>query len=128
MPFKSKAQQRLFFAKNPKKAKEWAKETPNMKDLPEKKHPQINPDRKPLRTKIAGDGMFFQKAAQARAGHFFRDLPGRTDGTFHEKSANALMGYGADAAAPAVDMQMNVAPPPPTEAGGGMYGTGQPAR
>ena len=44
MPFKSKAQQRLFFAKEnrgelPKgKAKEWADETPDIKSLPEKKH------------------------------------------------------------------------------------------
>jgi hypothetical protein len=42
MPFKSKAQQKLFFAKEargelPKgKAEEWAKETPNIKNLPEK--------------------------------------------------------------------------------------------
>jgi hypothetical protein len=43
MPFKSKAQQRLFFAKAQQpgsgitedKAKEWAHETPNIKKLPE---------------------------------------------------------------------------------------------
>lgn len=36
MPFKSKAQARLMFAKDPKMAKRWADETPNMKKLPEK--------------------------------------------------------------------------------------------
>lgn len=36
MPFKSKAQQRFMFATMPKKAKEWAKETKNMKKLPNK--------------------------------------------------------------------------------------------
>jgi len=44
MPFKSKAQMGLFFAKEkrgelPKgTAKQWAKETPSIKDLPEKIH------------------------------------------------------------------------------------------
>ena len=37
MPFKSKAQQRFMFAKMPKTAKRWAKETPKMKALPKKK-------------------------------------------------------------------------------------------
>jgi hypothetical protein len=43
MPFKSKSQQRLFFAKEAKgelpkgTAERWAHETPNMKKLPEKK-------------------------------------------------------------------------------------------
>jgi len=36
MPFKSKAQQRFMFATMPKKAKEWANKTPNMKKLPER--------------------------------------------------------------------------------------------
>lgn len=36
MPFKSKAQQGYMFAKMPKTAKKWAKETPNMKALPKK--------------------------------------------------------------------------------------------
>lgn len=35
MPFKSKAQQKYMFAKEPTVAKRWAKETPNMKSLPE---------------------------------------------------------------------------------------------
>jgi len=35
MPFKSKAQQRLMFAKHPKIASKWAKLTPSMKNLPE---------------------------------------------------------------------------------------------
>lgn len=36
MPFKSLAQMRLMYAKNPKMAKEWASKTPNIKSLPEK--------------------------------------------------------------------------------------------
>lgn len=36
MPFKSKAQQRFMFATQPKTAEKWAKETPNMKKLPQK--------------------------------------------------------------------------------------------
>lgn len=35
MPFKSKAQQKEMFANQPKIAKRWAKETPNIKSLPE---------------------------------------------------------------------------------------------
>jgi hypothetical protein len=34
MPFKSKAQQGFMFAKHPKIATRWAKETPRMKSLP----------------------------------------------------------------------------------------------
>lgn len=37
MPFKSKAQAKYMFANMPKKAKEWAKKTKNMKRLPNKK-------------------------------------------------------------------------------------------
>lgn len=37
MPFQSKAQMRMMFAQHPKMAKEWAKETPNIKSLPEHK-------------------------------------------------------------------------------------------
>lgn len=36
MPFKSKAQMREMFANQPEIAKRWAKETPNIKKLPEK--------------------------------------------------------------------------------------------
>ena len=35
MPFKSKAQLREMFANQPKIAERWAKETPNIKGLPE---------------------------------------------------------------------------------------------
>ena len=48
MPFKSKAQQRWMFATNPEKAKEWADETKDIKGLPEKKHPEENPQKKKL--------------------------------------------------------------------------------
>lgn len=37
MPFKSKSQMRLLYAKHPKLAKEFASETKNISDLPEKK-------------------------------------------------------------------------------------------
>lgn len=36
MPFKSKAQQKYMFAKMPKTAKRWAKETSNIKALPKR--------------------------------------------------------------------------------------------
>jgi len=36
MPLKSKAQQGWMFANKPEMAKEWAKETPNLKKLPER--------------------------------------------------------------------------------------------
>jgi hypothetical protein len=37
MPFKSKAQMHWMFAEHPEMAKKWAKHTPNIKKLPEKK-------------------------------------------------------------------------------------------
>ena len=37
MPFKSKAQRRFLFAKDPKVAEEFAKATPKGKKLPERK-------------------------------------------------------------------------------------------
>ena len=37
MPFKSKAQQKWMFSQHPEMAKRWAKETPDIKKLPEKK-------------------------------------------------------------------------------------------
>lgn len=36
MPFKSDSQRRFMYAKHPKIAKEFSKETPKWKDLPEK--------------------------------------------------------------------------------------------
>lgn len=36
MPFKSKAQQKFMFANKPKMAKQWAKETSDIKKLPDK--------------------------------------------------------------------------------------------
>jgi hypothetical protein len=36
MPIRSKAQQRFLFARFPKMAERWAKETPNIKGLPER--------------------------------------------------------------------------------------------
>jgi hypothetical protein len=40
MPFKSKAQARYLFSREPEVAERWAKETPKMKSLPEKKGKQ----------------------------------------------------------------------------------------
>ena len=37
MPFRSKSQLGYMFANHPEIAKRWAKETPNIKSLPEKK-------------------------------------------------------------------------------------------
>lgn len=88
MPFKSKAQQRFMFATDPEKAKRWAKETPDMKKLPEKKHPEMNPNGNKLpEVKTASDGRFFEKRSQPLEGNFFRDMSGRNDGAFYEKSA-----------------------------------------
>jgi hypothetical protein len=41
MPFKSKAQARYLFAKEPEVAKRFAKDTPSMKYIPEKKRAEI---------------------------------------------------------------------------------------
>jgi hypothetical protein len=118
MPIQSKAQQRFLFATHPEMAKEWAKETPDMKSLPEKKHPSVNPKGKKL-DKEASGGLFFAKRAQPKVGHFFRDLPGRDDGTFHKRADD-----GAESEDPEPDLSMNTAPVEDEEAGGGMYGTG----
>lgn len=40
MPFRSKAQQRFLFAKHPRIAKRFAKETKNIKGLPARKRPK----------------------------------------------------------------------------------------
>lgn len=40
MPLENKAQTRFMFWKHPEMAERWAKETPNMKNLPEKKKPE----------------------------------------------------------------------------------------
>jgi hypothetical protein len=37
MPFKSKAQMKYLYANKPEMAKQWAKETPDIKKLPKKK-------------------------------------------------------------------------------------------
>jgi len=116
MPFKSKAQQRFMFATNPEKAKEWASETKSMKSLPEKKHPQVNPQKKnlpPMREKTAG--LFFEKRSQPHEGHFFRDLQGRDDANFHEKSAMTSYAPGQIPSGGGADV---------SPAGGTMYGTG----
>lgn len=73
MPFKSKAQQRFMFSQHPRMAKRWADETKDIKDLPEKLHPDRTVPMK------------------KQAGMFFRDLPGREGGNFY-KAAMAQMG------------------------------------
>ncbi len=37
MPFKSRSQQKFLYARHPAIAERWAKETPDIKNLPEKK-------------------------------------------------------------------------------------------
>lgn len=128
MPFASKAQQRFMYAAHPEKAKEWAKETPNMKDLPEKLHPSVNPKGHKIHGKIASDGMFFQKRAQSSKGRFFRDMAGRDDGLFHEKAAVDDMGDAADGGAGATAAPMGGMDSAGDDAGGGMYGTGKPKK
>lgn len=93
-----------------------------MSDLPEKKHPQQNPDREPVKTELASDGMFFQKRAMARKGHFFRDMVGRDDGAFHQK--RAMDELNAPEAAPSTT-GMGEAPDSGEGTSGGMYGTGR---
>lgn len=60
----------------------------------------------------SSNGMFFEKRAKPKRGRFFRDLEGRDDGTFHEKSA--MLGPKA----PSQTMKI-------TPTGGAMGGAGQ---
>lgn len=46
MPFKSKAQQGFMFSQHPEIAKRWAKETPNIKNLPAKAKAKMKPAKK----------------------------------------------------------------------------------
>lgn len=133
MPFKSKAQQRMMFAKHPRLAKEWAAETPDIKSLPEK----VNEGS--MKKKAESDGRFFEKRALTQKGRFFRDLDGRDDGMFMGKAA-AAPGAGVsdvanDASAAKADQssKLNIgATGAPMGGsgfrgagmGGGMYGTG----
>lgn len=105
-------------------------ENTNMSNAPKKRlQPNLG--------KVAGDGMFFQKAAQPRGGRFFRDLAGRDDATFHQKMAEAAAAKDDPSAKPAKPSEPAGASPAVTpggmatggeEAGGGMYGTGQPKK
>lgn len=131
MPFDSKAQQRYLFATDKAVAKEKASKTKDYSKLPEKKHPSINPEGRKLPPKTASDGMFFQKSARARGGNFFRDLPGRADATFHEKTAMAADSPDGPKPPPiGANPAATTATPPiqqgkeGEEMGGGMYGTG----
>jgi hypothetical protein len=76
VPFQSKAQQRMMFAKHPEIAKRWAKETDDIKSLPEKAK------KKPMKKK-------------ADDGRFFRDLDGRDNGMFMGKLAQGAAAAGA---------------------------------
>ena len=73
-------------------------------------------------------GLFFGKSAKPRAGRFFRDLPGRDDATFHEKTAMD----DAPTATPVVGSASNISPGGMVAGGegvgGGMYGTGKPKK
>ena len=48
MPFKSKAQQRYMFARNPDVAEEFASKTPSIKNLLERVHPKGSIKNKPV--------------------------------------------------------------------------------
>lgn len=91
MPFKSKAQQRFMFATNPSKAKEWAKETPNIKALPEKKHPSVNPKGRKLDKKATALSSTFMRG--------FGDEITKTAGPSMGRLARALR-FGERAAKP----------------------------
>lgn len=150
MPFRSKAQQRWMFATNPTKAKEWAKETKDIKALPDKLHPQKNPQRKnipAMKDKTASEGRFFEKRSQHADGKFFADGAGRDDGRFYEKTAmgmatppmgggmnvSPMMGTGKGAKGPQPTKDLNIGATGGPTGGtgyrgegmsGGMYGTG----
>lgn len=105
MPFKSKAQRRFMYATDPERAKKWEDETKD-KDIPEKLHPETSvpkseyatPKKKPMKKQADTDGMFFEKRAKPRAGRFFRDMAGRDDANFHQKTAMGSFGnYGGGA-------------------------------
>ena len=62
MPFKSKSQQRFLFATKPSIAKEFAKETKNMKKLPEKA------DNEAVAASSAANGALFKEDIPKRKG------------------------------------------------------------
>lgn len=49
MPFRSSAQQRFMFALHPAIAKRWAKETPDIKDLPNKVKKKVKTKKKKVK-------------------------------------------------------------------------------
>jgi hypothetical protein len=123
VPFRSKAQQRLFFAKNPEKARQWAHETKDIKSLPEKKNPQKNPKRKKLKgVKIASEGMFFGQDSSPDGGRFFRDMAGREDGSFLSKQAFGAYPTGTIPQGGGINVGVTGAPM--TGMGGGGAGMG----
>lgn len=48
MPFRSKAQQRYLFSRNPEVAEEFAEKTPSIKKLPERVNPKGSMKNKPV--------------------------------------------------------------------------------
>ena len=134
MPFKSKAQQRFMFANDPAKAKEWARETKDIKSLPGKINPgetvPASEYKKDATMTKKSSGMFFKEASQSQDGHFFRDAPGRDKANFYEKTAQEEeeMGMGRVPSGGG----MNVSPPGMQSSGkgvgGGMYGSGEGAK
>ena len=121
-----------MFAKHPRLAKEWAAETPDLKNLPEKV---------PMSKKAADDGRFFEKRALPVKGRFFRDMSGRDDGMFMGKTAQTPPPPGAGSPAQQAanapktqestktDIGVSGAPMGGSGfrgqgMGGGMYGTG----
>jgi hypothetical protein len=133
MPFKSRAQLKaaLANAKTPEekaKIREWLEKTENVGDLPEKLHPEDNPEKKKVDMKLASvDGMFFQKRAQSKKGRFFRDQAGRDDAAFHEKTAMfpGRAGTTGQMGIAGTGQAMGGMGGGGMGMGGGMYGTGE---
>jgi hypothetical protein len=74
------------------------------------------------------DGMFFEKMARPQEGNFFRDMRGRDDASFHQKTAQGTGASGAQAAVNTA--QSNIAGPAPQAAqspgaSSGNFGSGE---
>lgn len=122
MPFKSKAQQRFMFSQHPRIAKEMAAKTKDFKRLPAKIQ-----EKDATMTKQAG-GMFFEKMARPQDGNYFRDMRGRNDAQFHQKTA--MNGGAAGAQQAAQTAETNIVgganqPAPSPGASAGNFGSGQ---
>lgn len=113
-----------MFSQHPRIAKEMAAKTKDFKKLPAKIH-----EKDATMTKQS-NGMFFEKMARPQDGNFFRDMRGRDDATFHQKTA--MNGSGAAGAASAANTaETNIVgspsagPAPSPGASSGNFGSGE---